>query len=235
MIEERTVIERLSGAMVSSDLSHKERICDVDHVGALGMAGRQHGIGSALLRLDLTHDTEAVRGAHAATEAIVRKLGASRSWALTPNKVKRVANEALRIYVDPTCRCCNGRGVLGVERQADSHLDTCKRCKGAGRIAKDLRDAEGKPVANDRKHEDGTPNPVMEPCPDCCGKGKVSVVEKLKSEKVRPCSVCDGKGKRPLPQRNKKEIQATLASMEAMRRQIGAAVRRVMRIRGDVE
>ena len=217
MIEERTVLERLSGAMVSTDLTHKERICDVDHVGALGMAGRQHGIGSALLRLDLTHDADAVHGAMRATEAIVRKLGQSRAWALSTGKVRRIANDALRIYVEPTCRCCKGRGVLGVDRSAESHLTTCKTCKGAGRVPKPNM------------------NHMLLPCQDCCGKGKISAVEKPKAEKVKPCGECSGSGKRQLPIRHRKEIQATLASMEAMRRQIGSAVRRVMKIKADVE
>ena len=58
-MDERTVLERLSEAKVSSDLSHRHGRCDVDYVGALGAAGINHPTGSALLDADLTQSSAA--------------------------------------------------------------------------------------------------------------------------------------------------------------------------------
>ena len=53
-MDTRSVLERLSEAKTSTDLSHRPTRCDVDYVAALGAAGIKHPAGSAILDADLT-------------------------------------------------------------------------------------------------------------------------------------------------------------------------------------
>lgn len=177
----KTVLERLSEASVSDDLSHSvRRITDVDCIGALGMAGagRSQADGSALMRLDLTLDRQSLGPAIRAAQSITRRIGLHHGWQLTPRKIRVIASEALAQYLHAVCRTCSGRGMVGVDR-------------------------------------------------DKAGK----------EQRPRPCPTCSGSNssKRPLPQRYQREIRAVLYEMEKSRREVGASVRKRLRVRADVE
>ena len=135
MDKNKTVMERLAEAIHSGDLSHREQICDVDYVNALGMAARRHRHGAALLELDLSLSATAVPAALKASTDIVRRVADRHGWSMTPMKARRIGMEALRYYLRPACEGCRGRGVVGVERgQPETwHPRPCSACSGSGR------------------------------------------------------------------------------------------------------
>lgn len=206
-MDDRTVLERLSEAKTSTDLSHRPTRCDVDYVAALGAAGIKHKAGSAILDADLTRDPETITSAYKATENIVRILSRKRSWLMTPPKLRAIATAAFRAYMLPACPACKGRGFTGVETMVADRLIDCPDCKGSG------RGKDGKP------------------CQSCNGKGKV--VEKAKPAVYAPkaCTECGGTGKRKLPVRYNREIRDVLAIMDSRRRAAGVAVRKQMGLR----
>jgi len=210
-MDDRTVLERLSEAKTSTDLSHRPTRCDVDYVAALGAAGITHRAGSAILDADLTRDPETIRGAYQATESIVKILARKRHWLMSPPKLRAIATAAFRAYMLPSCPACKGRGFTGVETMVADRLIDCPDCKGHG-------------YGKDRK-----------PCKTCNGKGKV--VEKAKQAiyAPKPCSECGGSGKRKLPARYNREIRDVLAVMDSQRRAAGALVRKQMGLRAEVE
>lgn len=208
-IESPTILERLSEAVVSDDLTHRSSRCDVDWIGALGMAGIHNRQGAALLDLDLSLDPQAVPDALRAAMQITMRTAKKRGWAMHPLKARRVASEALSHYLRPACGCCKGRGMVGVEQLPEEIASPCSRCKGTGKLGRKT-------------------------CPACYGKGSVRKIE-ARAYNPRPCSACSGSGKRPLPRQDQREIREVLYVMEEERRRAGAGVRRAMEVGGAVE
>lgn len=142
MHSDKTIIERLTQAAHSDDLSHQEHICDVDYLAALGMAGTTHRHGSALLDLDLTLTPGAALEALKRTAEIVRKTSHKRGWPLTSSQTKHIAKATLRYYLKPACECCKGRGMLGLDRDAAGkaqRVRVCDTCSGSGRAPLPIR------------------------------------------------------------------------------------------------
>lgn len=219
-MDERTVLERLSEAKVSSDLSHRHGRCDVDYVGALGAAGINHPTGSALLDADLTQSSDTLTRAYKAAEQIVKLRAARNHWLMTPQKLRRIAMDAFRLYMAPACPVCKGRGYTGVETAAEESLVDCPDCKGEGVTYHAI---------------EGREKPVARPCETCHGKGKVTQKAKPKTYAPRPCAECGGSGKRKIPAKYSKEIRDVLAVMESRRRTAGLAVRKQMGVKAEVE
>lgn len=134
MNSDKPLLERLSQAKVSSDLSHRPTLCDVDFCAGSGAAAVHHRVGSALMNLDLTLERASIGPALAETTVIVRACAQKLGWSLTPIKTRRIAMEALRLYLRPTCEPCKGRGMLGVDRsEPDGRARPCPTCGGDGR------------------------------------------------------------------------------------------------------
>ena len=222
-MDERSVMERLSEAKTSSDLSHKHTRCDVDYVAALGAAGIHHPTGSALLDADLTQSADTIVRAYRAAEQIVRMIGARRNWLMTGPKLRAIATAAIRLYMAPACPCCKGRGFTGVETISEEGLKDCPDCKGAGYTYRHVGLA-----AHGNK-------PLREPCGTCEGKGKVATRAKPQTYAPKACAECHGSGKRKVPARYNREIRDVLAVMESRRRAAGVAVRKQMGVRAEIE
>ena len=215
---ERSVLERLSEAKTSSDLSHKHNRCDVDYVAALGAAGIHHPTGSALLDADLTQSADTIVRAYRAAEQIVKMIGARRNWLMTGPKLRAIATAAIRLYMAPACPCCKGRGFTGVETISEEGMKDCPDCKGEGYTYRHA------------SHGD-----LREPCGTCEGKGKVAMKAKPQTYAPKACAECHGSGKRKVPARYNREIRDVLAVMESRRRAAGVAVRKQMGVRAEIE
>lgn len=136
MHSDKTVLEHLSQAMTSDDLTHRPTRCDVDFVGALGMAGAHDRQGSAIMDLDLTLSAGAALEAYRATVELVRHIAQRRGWGLTAMKTRRIAEGALRHYLKPACGHCKGRGMLGLDRDQAGKAERvrpCDKCGGSGK------------------------------------------------------------------------------------------------------
>lgn len=214
-MDERTVLERLSAAKTSSDLSHRTKTCDVDYVGALGAAGIKNPAGSALLDADLTRSSDTLLKAYKAVEQIVNIRAARRHWMMSSQKRRAIAIGAFRLYMEPACPACKGRGFTGVETAIEESLEDCPDCKGSGHVA--------------------NPSGLQIPCHTCQGKGHVTKKAKPKAFAPKVCGECHGSGKRKVPARYGREIRDVLAVMESRRRAAGVAVRKQMGVRMEVE
>ena len=138
---------RLSHALNSSDLSHRETDCDVDVVGAAGHAGAVLPLGMLLAEV-----RQCAAGEGAAVTRL-RELQVSvevriPGWARRGRIVVRARPVALllvREYVDTNCPRCAGRGFLplsyGVEvEDAGKQEVDCPACLGSGQGKRNLRD-----------------------------------------------------------------------------------------------
>lgn len=74
-------------------------------------------------------------------------------------------------------------------------------------------------------------------CTCCKGRGMTGLDRDQpgKAERVRPCQACGGSGRQPLQRQHQREIREVLYVMEDRRRKVGAAVRRAMQVRGEIE
>ena len=210
-MDTRSVLERLSEAKTSTDLSHRPTRCDVDYVAALGAAGIKHPAGSAILDADLTRDPDTLKAAYRATEKIVKILAQKRNWMMSAQKLRTIATAALKTYMLPACPACKGRGFTGVETISSESLIDCPDCHGEG-------------------HQTGA-NGLKSPCGTCQGKGRVTEKAKPKAYAPKPCVECGGTGKRKIQARYHREIRDVLTVMESQRRAAGVAVRKQMGLR----
>lgn len=116
MHSDKTLLQRLAEAKQSLDLSHEHHLCDVDYLHGAGSAAKAHSTGHALMQLDLTLSKAAVGPALQEAMIVTREVAKRRGWSLTPIKLRRIATQALRYYLNPSCDHCKGRGMLGVDR-----------------------------------------------------------------------------------------------------------------------
>ena len=105
-----TVIERLASAVHSHDLSHKSGKCDVDYLQGLAIASKHNVLGSVLIDLDLKHESRDVVVALNAVMETIRNLAEKNNWQMNPRKCRRLATDAINIYLRPICTCCKGQG-----------------------------------------------------------------------------------------------------------------------------
>lgn len=132
--DRQSIIERLSQARVSDDLSHRATVADVDYLAGMGMASIRKRAGAALLDLELTLEAAKVGPALRETQAIARASARRLGWNAPPAKIRRIATEALRHYLKTPCSVCHGRGQLGVERDKphEGRVRGCSACNGTG-------------------------------------------------------------------------------------------------------
>jgi hypothetical protein len=142
MRAERTIVESLSGAMVSDDLRHKTTRCDVDFLTALGQSGahRRSGggaVATTIFRLALTLDANDAANSLNATRQVVRDLAKAHRWPMTPRKLNTIAQHALRYFVRPVCDACHGRKFVGLAQEGGNRgvgaMRPCQTCNGSGR------------------------------------------------------------------------------------------------------
>ena len=134
-VEPKTILESLSQAVHSTDLSHRETLCQVDYIHGLGMAGQKSAQGTALLDLHMTLSSEGAVNAMKVAQEIVREVAKRRGWPMTPMKVRKVAGEALALYLRPACAPCKGRGMLNMDmdKPGSYHPKPCPTCTGSGK------------------------------------------------------------------------------------------------------
>lgn len=123
-----SVLERLSSAMLSSDLRvDPDHRTDVDYIIAAGLAG------GTSARLYLANSRTQLRRAIDTVATLTARLDMRRSWRLTDDEIRAVARLALLHHIEPACPVCHGRGYelqLGTPMLSDR---VCKSCRGTGR------------------------------------------------------------------------------------------------------
>lgn len=134
----QTLFERLALAQVSSHLSPRETVCDIDRITALGFAPK---LGSLLIRLKGANDAASYTEAK---ELIAQRLyttGQRKGWGHI-ERMRRVADESLRFYIFDMCKTCEGRGQLAHSYNGPADEDAgaiCPTCSGTAKADRNVR------------------------------------------------------------------------------------------------
>jgi hypothetical protein len=209
VIEKPNILEKLGAALNSSDLSPVEgRTGAVELIGAMGFAqinpsALEHGehelatidprteLGSVLVRIKYGGDRAMVERAARLLIAWVHHQRAYRRWKLRAGGeglLEKFVRTGFADWLDPVCRVCSGRKMLGLERGAvKSKRVRCSRCGGVG--TRDLMPRNPKYSRTTGK----TARQIRRPCSACHGMGAITVNREVR-ENPGQCSSCNGTG-----------------------------------------
>jgi hypothetical protein len=213
LMEKPGVLEKLGSALNSSDLSPVEgRTGAVELIGALGYTqinpdALEHGehelgtidprteVGALLVRIKYGGDRALTERAVRLLIAWVHHQRAYRKWKLRAGGeglLEKFVRTGFAQWLDPVCRTCAGRQMIGLERGAvKSKRVRCARCGGAGAL--DLRPMQ--PKYTGRRHGEAfvPTKKIRRPCSACHGMGAVTIHRTVR-EKPGQCHDCKGTG-----------------------------------------
>lgn len=131
-----SALDLLSRAEVSSDLRHYEHRCDVDILGAAGMAAIHHPAHMSLFRLKYLNDASEMVTAKSlftrwAWNAMANRMRAGSG--MNPEKASRVGVQALTAWVNDVCHKCNGVKYVRAEGAPLLTGRQCPCCSGTGK------------------------------------------------------------------------------------------------------
>lgn len=129
----RESLNRLSPALVSSDMTMAAARGDADYVAALGLAGITYPIASPLIRMYLAHDVGALHDARRAAVEMARKAARRQGVNLRAQEFAEIGRLALEYVVDKTCRRCHGTKFELIPGTRCLGTEECKACHGDGR------------------------------------------------------------------------------------------------------
>ena len=129
----RESLDRLSPALVSSDMTMSAARGDADYVAALGLASMTYPIASPLIRMYLAHDAGAVQEAGRAAAGMARKAARRQGVLLHARDLAEIGRMALDYVVDKTCRRCQGTKFELIPGTRSLGIEACKACHGDGR------------------------------------------------------------------------------------------------------
>ena len=126
-------LDRLSPALVASDLTVTDHLDNAHFVAALGLASQVYPIASPLVRMYLAHDKGAVHEARACACAFARKAAARRGVRLSVSELVKVGRLALEYSVNKTCPRCGGTKYELIPGTTCLSNKVCTACNGDGR------------------------------------------------------------------------------------------------------
>ena len=129
----RESLDRLSPALVSSDLSTTKGCDDAHYVAALGYASMTYPIASPLIRMYLSHDKASVHEAKAHACDMARKAARRKNVKLRAAELIEIGRLALEYVVNKTCPRCHGTKYEVIPGTAHLGTTVCKACAGYGR------------------------------------------------------------------------------------------------------
>jgi hypothetical protein len=216
LMEKPGVLEKLGSALNSSDLSPVEgRTGAVELIGALGYTqinpdALEHGehelaaidprteVGALLVRIKYGGDRALTERAVRLLIAWVHHQRAYRKWKLRAGGeglLEKFVRTGFGEWLDPVCRLCCGREMLGLERGAiKSRRVRCTRCGGAGSLELMPRNPKFTGTKGARGYAAGpATRAVRRPCTACHGMGGVTMQRTVK-QKPGQCWACNGTG-----------------------------------------
>lgn len=129
----RESLDRLSPALVSSDLSMTAHRGDADFVAALGFASRTYPIASSLIRMYLARDPKSVSEARSAAADMARIAARRQGVILRTHEIVKIGRQALDYVVDKTCPRCHGTKYELIPGTKCLSVTECLACHGDGR------------------------------------------------------------------------------------------------------
>jgi hypothetical protein len=148
---------RLSAALNSDDLSHRESACDVDVLQCTGLTSIQKNLGVLIVEAkegcagESSDSVSRIRDLQQALESQIKRIG--RRWSVSVN-INGVAAQVVRELILDRCSVCQGRGVIPMKYDgtrliyvSDDESKTkdveCAVCFGSGAARRDY-DARAK-------------------------------------------------------------------------------------------
>lgn len=145
-----SALDMLARAEVSSDLSHKEYLCDVDVLAAAGLSSTRNFAHLSIFRLKYLNDAaEITTGKRLFIQwARIAML----KHKINPASASRVGVHALSQWIDDTCHACRGVKHAIIPGTPALSARVCPHCHGSGKnpvkaesaalvgVYKDLRD-----------------------------------------------------------------------------------------------
>ena len=126
-------LDRLSPALVSSDLSVTELRGDADYVAALGYASMTYPMASPLIRMYLSHDKGSVIEARKQAADMAKRAARRAGLTLRPSELAEAGRLALEYVVNKTCPRCHGTKFELIPGTSCLGPSVCKGCGGDGR------------------------------------------------------------------------------------------------------
>ena len=126
-----SALDLLCRAEVSSDLAHHDHDCDVDTLGAAGMAAAQNFAHMAIFRIKYLNDAGEIGSAKRLFVMWARRAMINRN--MSAASASRVGVQALTAWVNDVCPACNGLKYLvpaGTPALSDKQ---CHKCNGTGK------------------------------------------------------------------------------------------------------
>jgi hypothetical protein len=122
------ILGRWAVAEVSSDLQHHEKECDVDILGAVGMASHRNGH-VAIYRVKYLNDVNSIPEAVTQFSQLTKVALVRRRFKL---KARNLSERILEHWINDVCQSCQGRMYVALpgERLSDR---ACKSCEGIGK------------------------------------------------------------------------------------------------------
>lgn len=129
----RESLERLSPALVSSDMTIRAGIGDADMVAALGLAGRVYPMASPLIRMYMAGDKTAVHEARRLAYEMAKKAAARQNAVMRTAELVKVGRLALAYAVNKVCPRCSGTKYEVIPGTNRLGAEPCRECGGDGR------------------------------------------------------------------------------------------------------
>lgn len=129
----RESLDRLSPALVSSDLSMTAGRGDADFIAALGYASMTYPIASPLIRMYLAADPAAVQEARAQAYVMAKKAARRQRCALRQADLVDIGRLALDYAINKRCPRCHGTKFELIPGTSSLGKKVCQACKGDGR------------------------------------------------------------------------------------------------------
>ena len=130
--------DRYAFALQSSNLKPNpitELTGHVEIIHAAGVTGQRNTLAALLhrLRANRTRSRAAIAEARASLLVVAGNLAVLRRWSLTETAIARVADETLRLFLDPICHVCEGRKYQPIIGTPTLSANPCTECRGTGR------------------------------------------------------------------------------------------------------
>ena len=126
-----TILDRIASAETSSDLSHKPHGCDVDVLGAVGMAAIQNPAYLAVYRVKYLNDMADIPPAKRIFILWARKAMMNRK--IIADGASRLGTQIFTQWINDTCSTCQGRKYQIIKDTPMLAIKPCQACAGTGK------------------------------------------------------------------------------------------------------
>ena len=127
------MLNKIIKAESSSDLRHHERYCDVDILGAVGLACRRNNLSVAIYRMKYhPHIEDFVEARRKFYQWTKRSLSRRK---MSIGGINSLTDDIILFWLNDVCKGCNGSGFKLIKGTPNLSKDPCDSCVGTGKVA----------------------------------------------------------------------------------------------------